>query len=477
MTSSDVTVCQEAMSLLRQEVTLSPGMWSADEGSLTKAERACRRTFDYARRAFLAGHDWGFARRSAAFSTAKPACIRMVDVTDADGATVQWRVDGEIVTAAEGAALSVYTADVEDVTAWPPLARAAFVAYLARELCIPVSGRQEDLKAIDALAERRLGEAKLSDLREGSVADDAAAEVLAMLRESDALSGKAESDGVFAALRRLPTLVKSAAEEVFAMHDWGTPEGFSNLPPLARKAALALAANKAAIGAGATAQHAKVLYDLYQERLFAARVHALETEAPSDPLAREVAALVRPMQAKPAAALPRSFASRVAELVEPARKEVAAAHRWNFARRILPVSAGPGPGGETLVARPPCCVRVERVEGGCGRLAEWSMRGDWIAVRGPARAVVYVEDVEDVSLWPPHVRRALVLRIASEICRQGGEDRFAAEYAKALSDAALQDAREGNPGRAAWGRGAFSSAMRGGRGFSPQYDHFNRRLW
>lgn len=685
MTTNDETVCQEALALLRQETRLTEG-FSAGGDSLTKAESACLRAFDYARRAFLAAHDWNFARLRTAFTGAKPTgAVRVVDVTDSSGDSVQWRLDGQDLTSADGA-YTVYTRDAEDVTTWPALARAAFVAYLARELCIPVSGRLEDLKAIDALASERLTAARLADLREGSPADDRAAEVLALLRTGEALAGSAEADGVEAATRRLALFVKSATAEVMAAHDWGTSAtGYDTLPALAKSAVLALAAQKIAVRIGAGAEHANALHSLYEARLqrarirhlsdgiaatgdalrkevlarllgefaeddkalgfnvaaytdridavsetvlgavndahdwgaifeagklegtlreayvlgvcaalattvgvpaeraaayrkeyeakiaqarvkrlteqlaansdpvlaelvanfraddaglvhmfdvytarigavradavaeveaahdwptlseedaaglaalknaavttrileklsvaagggeasaqryarefpdklLAARVYALEREQQTTAVASEVAAVLRPMQGLPAAALPRSISSRVSELLEFARLEVLGAHRWNFARASMEVRAGVGPDGECMVAIPADCGRVEAVKRPGGDLADWSMRGEWIVARGPVESVTYIRDAP-VDEWPPDARRALVYRIAAEMAAQGGSDRYMQMYAKQLSDAAVRDARQGNPGRSAWGHGLYTGAMRGG---------------
>ena len=262
MTLNDEILCQEALALLRQEIKLTEGFSSGGE-SLTKIENACLRVYDYARRSFLAVHDWNFARRRASFQSVKPlGALRVTDVTDATGASVMWRIDGESVIAGADAAETVYTVDAEDVTTWPILARAAFAAFLARELCIPVSGRQEDLKAIDALSAEKMNAARLADLREGNVADDRSAEVLALLRQSAGLSGATEADGVEAATRRLPLFIKSATDEVLALHDWGATD-YDSLPVLARGAVLALAAQKIAVQVGVGAEHANALYALF----------------------------------------------------------------------------------------------------------------------------------------------------------------------------------------------------------------------
>ena len=475
MDIKDEIVCQEALALLRQEVALSPG-FSQENYAMprTKAEIACRRVFDYVRRAFLALHEWGFARVSAAYAPRRPeGAIRVVDVVDSDGATVRWRVDGEDITAEDSAATLVYTGDTSAVVDWPPLARSAFVAFLAKELAIPVTGRAEDLKATDALSAERLNAARLADLREGEPEDGPAAEALALLRRGAFSAEGASDDGILSAARRFPMFLKSAVEEVVAAHDWslgqapasgqaggGEAVTFDALPKLAQSAAIALAAFKMATRVGA-AEAAKSLFDLYRTRLVEARVWALEREKPEGTIARDVAAVLRPMQSLPPAALPRSVASRVEELLPGARREVLSAHLWNFARAKVRTNAAPGPNGECTVARPADCARVVRVVGPLGEKIDWFMRGQWIVSRSPAIEIVYQRREENEECWPPSVQRALVYRIAADIAAQAGDGRFEEMYRRKLSDAALQDAREGNPGRTAWGRGRFAASMRG----------------
>ena len=490
MDIKDEIVCQEALALLRQEVALSPG-FSQEAYALprTKAEIACRRAFDYVRRAFLALHDWGYARASAAYAPRRPeGAIRVVDVVDSDGVTVRWRVDGEDITAEDSAATLVYTGDTTAVVDWPPLARSAFVAFLAKELAIPVTGRADDLKAADALSAERLNAARLADLREGEPEDGPAAEALALLRRGAFAAEGASDDGILSAARRFPMFLKSAVEEVAAAHDWaqgqapasgqagecaavgqapasgqaggGATVTFDALPKLAQSAAIALAAFKMATRVGA-AEAAKSLFDLYRMRLVEARVWALEREEPEGAIARDVAAVLRPMQSLPPAALPRSIASRVEELLPGARREVLSAHLWNFARAKVRTNAAPDMNGECFVSRPADCARVVRVVGPLGEKIDWFMRGQWIVSRSPDVEVVYQRLEENEECWPPSVQRALVYRIAADIAAQAGDGRFEEMYRKKLSDAAVQDAREGNPGRTAWGRGTFAAAMRG----------------
>jgi len=339
MTRNDETVCQEALALLRQETKLAEG-FSEGRGTPTKAEAACLRTFGYARRAFLAMHDWNFARATADVASApagetvefaKPEdAIRVVDVIDAYGETVRWRLDGTLIVADTLAAKVVYTSDDEPADGWPPLARAAFVAYFARELCIPVAGRQEDLKALDALFGERLAAARLADLREGHPADARGAEIIALLRTSAGLSGAAEADGVEAATRRLGTFLRSAVAEVTASHDWASGSGeYEDLPPLAQSAALVLAAHKIAGACGAGAEGVRLLWQLYQEKLLAARVSDLHGRlaANADPVLAELVGNFR----KDDAGLVHLFdvyTSRADAAKTSAEAEVAGAHDW-----------------------------------------------------------------------------------------------------------------------------------------------------
>ena len=296
---------------------------------------------------------------------AKPDdCVRVVRVLDEDGKRVGWTVEGSDVKADEGAATLVYTYDAEDASAWPPLARAAFVCYLARELCIPITGRLADLQPIAALTNERMGEAAAADVNEGNAGSPIVREVVAVLRSE---AGASDAD-----------LAQSAD----------------------------------------------------------------------------------------------ALAERIEELLEPTRRELMSAHRWNFARATVPAAPTPDPlrPGRFTCARPPDCVRIEKVNDMGGSPCEWTMRGVWISAERPPATIVYVRDEDDLDLWPPSVRRALVYRLAADaslVCAtkdraHPASDALMRLYEKKLSDAAVQDAREGNPGRSAWGRSRFADSMRGG---------------
>ena len=292
MTTNDIAVAQEALAYLREEVTLTANTPSAPS---TKTERAVRRMFDTSRRAFLASHDWNFAKARSAYSATKPsAALRVLAVTDADGRAVKWRLVGSsLVSPDTGAAYVEYTQDVADTSTWPPLARSAFALFLARELCMVVTGRQDDLKAVDALMKERVSEARLADLKEGEPADERAAEIIALLREAPGLAQDAELDGVETVTRRLETLIDAATAEVTASHDWASGAGeYDDLPPLAQAAVIALAAHKAAGRVGAGAEATKALWELYEEKLLKARLKDLHEKqaANDDPVLAELMA-------------------------------------------------------------------------------------------------------------------------------------------------------------------------------------------
>lgn len=312
---------------------------------------------DMARRAILASHHWGFARKTATFDGTRPDdCIRVLKVTDADGRPVAWSAAGDAISADEDAATVVYTADIP-LTAWPPLPFAAYVSA-------------------------------------------AAAEIAAAVASPDA-----------------KTLFERTAAD----------------------------------------------------RLVRARVADLNEDGSGAPIVRDVKAVLKAEYRATDQDLDESadaIAARIADLLDAARKEVMSAHRWNFARVSLPLRAAPGPDGTALAHRPGDCVRIEAVKTPRGDLADWSVRGDLIAAHGPIASVTYIRDEPDISLWPPDVRRCLVYRLAADAASSvpsRGKDPSAlfALYERTLASAAVQNAREANPGRAAWGRSRYVDAMLG----------------
>ena len=111
--------------------------------------------------------------------------------------------------------------DNTEIATWPRQIRAAFVALLARELAIPVTGRQEDLKAMHELYEMKLAEAKTWDWRDGlgKETDPIVREVFAGIQERS--DGKNEKDWNYRRMReRILELKDRARTEVLAERDW-----------------------------------------------------------------------------------------------------------------------------------------------------------------------------------------------------------------------------------------------------------------
>ena len=348
-------------------------------------------------------------------------------------------------------------------------------AALAGTLGFPKDHTEAYMRAY----ETKLREARVKNLHTRIVSntDPVLAELLADFKADDASLVHA-----FDVYTSRATALKTAAEaEVGAAHEWptlGTGEA-ARLTALKAAAVNARTLESLSVAAGGGEQSAQRYAAEYRAKLRAARVYALERETPPTGIAGEVAAVLRPVQDAGDGALPFSLAAigrRVDELLVTARREVMTAHRWNFARVSEPLRADPGPDGTALVARPAGCVRVESVKTPHGEACSWTMRGEWIASRDPVGSIAYIRDVEDVGEWPPPVRRCLVLRLASMIRLAGQAEadrqRLEAAYAKALSDAQVQDAREGNRGREAWGHGLMRAEAAfgmhaGGRGWRP----------
>ena len=172
-----LAACAEALVLLRQDRDLPKTGDGALDVSRDVVAKKVDRVYDSTRGLLIGAHGW-----------------YAVELTDGDNT---------------------------DVKVWPKQIRAAFVALLARELAIPVTGRQEDLKAMHELYEMKLAEAKVWDWRNGieSETDPVVREAFAGIQEKS--DGKSEKDWSYRRMReRVVELKDRVRAEVLEERDW-----------------------------------------------------------------------------------------------------------------------------------------------------------------------------------------------------------------------------------------------------------------
>ena len=175
ITQAMLDVCQEALYLLRQDVSLPTLATASTDTGMEWVK--CRMAFDYAATEVLSAHDWRFARGS---ETAKAS------------------VDG-----------------------WPENVRKVLVYCLARELAVQIAGRTEDLKNWNALYDKMLLDARLKDLAEDESGDELVREVSALFRDF-ALGDAQQLPRSMASIHaRILAMKRLAMREVLSAHPWG----------------------------------------------------------------------------------------------------------------------------------------------------------------------------------------------------------------------------------------------------------------
>ena len=171
-------VCREALVLLRQDRDLPKTEDGALDLSRDVVAKKVDRVYDSTRGLLIGAHGWNAL------------------TLDAQG-------------------------DAADITLWPRQIRAAFVALLARELALPITGRQEDLKAMHELYEMKLAEAKAWDWRNGLEKEEdpvVRAAFAGIMEKSD---GKSEKDWSYRRMReRIVELKDRTRAEVLEERDW-----------------------------------------------------------------------------------------------------------------------------------------------------------------------------------------------------------------------------------------------------------------
>jgi len=150
------------------------------------------------------------------------------------------------------------------------------------------------------------------------------------------------------------------------------------------------------------------------------------------------------------------------------RIEVMLARDWNFTRTRISVESTYDQETDTWkIDRPVnalkiCCAFDHSGE----KLPDWTIVGDNIYSSRAIESLEIHEDVKNVGMWPPLVRRALVHALARDLAipvtgRRSDLETVNSLYMMKLKDAALHDARETHPGDEAWGRNTYADRIKG----------------
>ena len=175
ITQTMLDVCEEALYLLRQDVSL-PALEDAPTDAGMEWVK-CRKAFDYAATEVLSAHDWRFARNGAAAQ--------------------------------------------DDVGLWPQNVRKVLVYCLARELSVQVAGRTEDLKNYHQLYARFMAEARAKDLAEDVSSDEFTRQVMALVRPHYAPSSEDMPRSMVQFHERIAVARDLARTEILSAYPWG----------------------------------------------------------------------------------------------------------------------------------------------------------------------------------------------------------------------------------------------------------------
>ena len=288
ITQTMLDVCEEALYLIRQDVTL-PTLANAPTDTGMEWVK-CRKAFDYAAAEVLAAHDWEFAR-----------CV-----LGASGS-----VDG-----------------------WPLHVRKVLVYCLARELAVQIAGRTEDLKNYHQLYSRMLFEAKAKDIEDEHWDDPVFNEVVAAVLGYFSEESKGMPRSVYSLYNRVDAVREASFKEVLAAHEWTNKAAITKgeqLPAIARQAWVTLIEAKLGVACGIPPEAIARLEEVYLVKLNHARAVDLEAQHSDDPVVKEVLAGIRPYFSSDQKNLPLAMVSlyeRVGAVRESAFKEILAAHNW-----------------------------------------------------------------------------------------------------------------------------------------------------
>lgn len=178
------SVCQEAMALLRQEMTLTDAVLTGVRAN--KVERACHRQYENCRMEVLCEFGWSFVRRTrgvassacnehGVFSFAYPSeALKILACYDQYGHKIEYSVKArERVETLEPAAKFAYIEDEKDVSLWPVEVRKALVSCIAAALAIEITGRIEDAQFAKVRYNEDLQAARTNDARQSGTGQSA----------------------------------------------------------------------------------------------------------------------------------------------------------------------------------------------------------------------------------------------------------------------------------------------------------------
>lgn len=179
---SALGVCQRAMAILRQENRLT----SIAPDAPTKVERACYDAYEASRLEVLSSYGWSFVKadklvsgiafqeEDGRFSIAYPGdALKILQCYDEDGHKIPYTLRGnEKIYSLQPIYRITYIFDEEDVDLWPPLVQDALVKTLAKNLCIEVTGRANDLQMLEVQCRAAVQNARTDDARRSSTGNE-----------------------------------------------------------------------------------------------------------------------------------------------------------------------------------------------------------------------------------------------------------------------------------------------------------------
>ena len=179
---SALDICQRAMAMLRQENRLT----SIAPDAPTKIERCCYDAYDPSRLEVLSSYGWSFVKadklvrgacvqgEDGRYSMAYPSdALKILNCYDDDGHRIPYTLRGnQKIYSLQPIYRITYIYDEEDVSTWPSLVQDALVKTLAKNLCIEVTGRVNDLQMLELQCRQAVQTARTDDARRSSVGSE-----------------------------------------------------------------------------------------------------------------------------------------------------------------------------------------------------------------------------------------------------------------------------------------------------------------